>query len=353
MIKKNRIAIISVLILAVIATFLLVQNRRSTLKKEMAEFAIDDTARVTKIFLVDKKDNRVLLKKIRPGYWTLNDKYKARIEGITLLLKTMENLAVKSPVSKASYNNVVKRLATTAVKVEIYEKVYRINLFNRIKLFPHEKLTKVYYVGNPTPDNIGTFMLMQGSDVPFVVYQPGFRGFVAAQYSARTNDWRDHTIFAQKPSQIKSIKVEFPQQPEESFLVEKFGDKNLLLTDLYHNRKIESFDTIRMVNFINSYKKIRYEAQLDLLEQSYIDSVLFSTPVNIITLTDTAGNVNRVKTFRRRSSDGNYDFEGNLLPYDLDRLYASINDGKEFVLIQYFVFDPITRPLSYLTKREK
>jgi hypothetical protein len=32
----------------------------------------------------------------------------------------------------------------------------------------------------------------------------------------------------------------------------------------------------------------------------------------------------------------------------VDRLYAVNQDSDELLLIQYFVFDPITRPLSFL-----
>ena len=38
-----------------------------------------------------------------------------------------------------------------------------------------------------------------------------------------------------------------------------------------------------------------------------------------------------------------------LEPFDLDRAYALVNNGQDFVLIQYFVFDRIMRPLQYLT----
>jgi len=197
--KKNRGILVIVIILAIMAVILVLQNRKGTLKGEMGEFAIVDTASVTKIFMADMRNNQVLLTKNSPGEWMLNDSLKARKEGLDLLLKTMSNLAVKAPVPKKSYNSVIKRLATNSIKVEIYQKKYRVDLFNWIKLFPHEKLTKVYYVGNATPDNMGTFMLLDGSDVPFVVYEPGFRGFVAARYTAATNDWRDHQIFKTEP----------------------------------------------------------------------------------------------------------------------------------------------------------
>lgn len=350
--NKNRITIIIVIVLSIIAIFLVLQKSKGTLNSDLSEFAVNDTTTITRIFMADMSGNKVLLSKVSPGNWVVDDEIKASQPGVGLLLKTMMSLAVKSPVSKAGYNNVIKQLAVNSVKVEIYQQVFRIDLFNSIRLFPHEKLTKVYYVGSATPDNLGTFMLMEGSEVPFIVFQPGFRGFVSARYSARLNDWRDHTIFDNKPSEISSIKVEFPQSSNESYLIEKFGSSRLELKQLATGVRFERYDTLRVVELINAYKFINFESLIEGLNQKSVDSITATTPLNIITLTDTAGNVNVVKTFRLINGNGDFDEEGNLLPYDRDRLYALINDGKEFVLIQYFVFDPITRPLSYLLGKQ-
>jgi hypothetical protein len=109
---------------------------------------------------------------------------------------------------------------------------------------------------------------------------------------------------------------------------------------------------LRVVELINAYKFVNFESIISGLDQKSIDSITATTPLNIVTLTDTTGKVNVVKTFRLVNDNGDFDEEGNLLPYDRDRLYALINGGKEFVLIQYFVFDPITRPLSYFLRME-
>jgi hypothetical protein len=36
-----------------------------------------------------------------------------------------------------------------------------------------------------------------------------------------------------------------------------------------------------------------------------------------------------------------------LVPIDHDRFYALINDGQDFVLMQYYVFDRVLYPLSH------
>ncbi|MCF8364776.1 MAG: DUF4340 domain-containing protein [Bacteroidales bacterium] len=346
--KNNWIVSIIVLVLLIVAIVLIVQNRRSTLKVEIGTFAINDTASVSKIFMADMQDNEVLLKKEHPGKWSLNDTLNARKEGIELLLSTMSKLAVKAPVSKASYDVVIKRLATSSVKVEIYQILPRVNIFNLIRLFPHEKLSKVYYVGNATPDNMGSFMLMDGSDTPFVVYLPGFKGYVSARYSAFTSDWRDHTIFSQKPAQISSIQIEFPQTPAESFKLDKYGDHEVKISQLGTGKVFVGFDTTRVIDFINAFRNIRFEESFQQVDAKYKDSIVSQTPLHIIGLKDMTGNIRKVKTYRRANIAQQEDLDGNILPYDVNRLYAVIEENKELLIVQYFVFDPITRPLSFL-----
>lgn len=338
-------------VLALVAVILVLNNSKGTLRSEVGNFAIDDTASVTKIYMADMQGNEVLLREEQPGSWSLNDTIKARKEGVELLLTTMSRLAVKAPVSKATYNTVISRLASSSVKVEIYQIVPRINLFNLVKFFPREKLTKVYYVGTATPDNMGSFMLMEGSDTPFVVYLPGFKGYVSARFTAFTSDWRDHTIFGKKPAQISSIQVEFPQTPKESFRIDKYGDYDVKLTQLSTGKVFDGFDTTRVIDFINAYRNIRFEESFQQVTQHYKDSITSQAPINIIQLIDNNGNTQKVITFRRANIVMQEDLDGNLLPYDVNRLYALLPKNKELLLVQYFVFDPITRPLSFLLGR--
>jgi hypothetical protein len=352
--KKNRITLIIVLILILVAAGLIITNSYTTLHKEESDFSIQDTSTVAKIFLADKNNNEVILERSASGGWTVDGKYPAQQAKISSFLKTLEDLEVKSPVPLASRNNVITRMAVIAKKIEIYQIVPRINLFNKIKLFPHEKLIKTYYVGDVTQDNQGTFMLMEGSEEPFVVYIPGFRGFVSTRYSTVVADWRDYTVFRTPINEIQSVKLEFPLHPEESFEVEVHDNQNIILKKLFDNQLVNNYDTIRMLNFLTGFEDIRFESLLvHLIEKEFIDSVSASLPKTIITLTDRGGEVNRVKIFNKPGFASLYTGDGMTVePYDLDRAYALVNDEEDFVLIQYFVFDRVTRPLGFFTGKE-
>lgn len=344
--KRNRVILIITFALIVVAAFLYYGKQSGTFDSGEKDFAVVDTASITKVFLADKKNNTILLERISAGEWVFNNDKRARQSGVNLLLETMKYLVPKYPVPKSAHDNVVSQLAAQSIKVEVYQMVYRINLFDKIKLFQHEKLTKTYYVGGATPDNMGTFMLIEGADVPFVVHLLGFRGYVAPRYSTLEKDWRDHQVFKTKLYDIRTVIMEMPGEPENSYRIE--SDANYIkLFSLANNEAVESWDTLKVLNFLTSFADLRYETFIELMPKTEVDSIIQSTPKNILTLVDVNGDTTSIKTFHKSNDEMAFDMEGNLYTYDIDRLFALINEGRDFVLIQYYSFGRVLRPLSY------
>jgi len=348
--RKNRVTLVIALTLLLAAAALVITNSYTTLRKDVSDFSIEDTASVTKIFLADKNNNEVTLERSADGSWLVDGKYMAQKEKLSSFLKTLMDLEVRSPVPLVARNNVITRMAVIAKKIEIYQISPRINFFNKIRLFPHEKLTKTYYVGDVTQDNQGTFMLMEGAEEPYIVHIPGFRGFVSTRYSTIKADWRDYTVFKTPINEIQSVRVEFPVQPEQSYQFDIQDNQNITLRSLSDNQVVPDYDTLKALNFLTSFKDIRFESLLEhLLEKAFIDSVTSSIPKTIITLTDREGKVNKVKIFSKKGFAPLYSEDGAMLePVDIDRAYALVNEEEDFVLIQYYVFDQVTRTLSSL-----
>ncbi len=351
--KKNRYFIFAAIVLALIAVVLILSKSRTTFKRSLSDFAIDDTSNVTKIFMADKNNNTLKLTRIEPGKWMVDDKYPGQKSTINMLLTTMLELEVKEPVALTARNTIIKQLAVNSVKVEIYQWKFRINIFGKIKLFPHEQLTKVYYVGGATQSNRGTYMLMESSSEPFVTYLPGLRGFVSPRYMPIEKYWRDYNIFRKSLHEIASVKVEFPSNPELSYLVKNNHDKGLTFISLIDNIEIRNYDTLRVMNFLTSFSKIDFEALVNDMDRHRKDSILSSPPFHILTLIDTNGISTTIKTYHEASSPGDLDEKGRRVPYDLDRLYALVNNGQDFTLIQFLVFDKILRPKPYFLKEKK
>ncbi len=347
---KNKKLIIIAIILAPAAIWMLMQNNNSTLNESESEFAISDTSSITKIFIADKQTNSVLLERTTEG-WLLNSKYSTNPRVVDFLLETMRRIKVKSPVPKAARDNIVRRMASIGRKVEIYQKAYRINLFDKIKIFPYEKLSKVYYVGDVTPNNLGTYMLIEDAPDPYVVHIPGFRGFLTPRFSPLPDDWKSHQVFNHNLVDIVSVSMEFLEIPEESFKIDiSNSDGSYNLTQLIDNENVTRFDTLRLLNFLTSFNDLRYETRLNnLMSLLTIDSIMQSDPMFEVTLVDDNNDTTYIITYMKGtlSQEVKDEIYNKLVPDDHDRFYALINDGEDFVLMQYYTFDKILYPLSY------
>ena len=345
--KNNRIIIIIAAILVVIAGVLIWNNRYlSTLQGESSDFQVWDTASVTKVYLADRKERESLLERQEHG-WTLNDTYTAHPKQVQYLLTTLYKIRVKMPVSVASHDNIVKQLASQSTKVEVYQIVPRINLFDKIKLFYHEKRTKVFYVGDATMDSSGTFMLKEGADKAYIVYIPSFRGFITTRFTANPDDWRDHTIFHENMADIQSVEVDFNEDPEGSFRIDNIGKHQYKLTRLSDNKDLP-YDTLKVINLMSSFSDLRFEALFtNTLPQERIDSITSSPYLHYIVVTDKDGNKQDMRTFKKLVLNGVTDLSGEIGDVDRDRMYALVNDGKDFVLIQNYVFDKVLHDIRY------
>ena len=353
--KNNRITIIIAALLVVIAGLLIWNNRYlSTIRGDDADFMVWDTASITKIYFADRFDHESLLERQDDG-WMLNKTYKAHSKQIEYFLTTLYKVRVKMPVSRASHDHIVKQLAVNSTKVEVYQMVPRINLFNRIKLFNHEKRTKVFYVGDATKDSSGTFMLKEGSDKAYIVYIPGFRGFISTRFTANPDDWRDHTVFNASLADIQSVTVEFNRHPESSFRIDNTGRHQYTLTRLEDQTSLP-YDTLKVINMLSSFNDLRFESLLNnLMNPQRRDSILQSPYLHKITLTTKDGVTSQLTTFEKlvtntaiQEIEGRVDENGNPLdPIDHDRIYGLMNDGKDFVLLQYYIFDKVLHPVEY------
>jgi len=354
---KRKLLVVFILILSIVAILFIFNEQSSTFNKGEKDFAIADTASLTKIFLADMDGNTVLLERGDSGMWMLNKEYIAQKDMVQQFLKTLMYITVRGPVANAARDNVIRFIASHGVKVEIYQKRYLIDVWG-IQLFERERLTKTYYVGDNTQDNSGTYMKMEKSDIPFIVYIPGFKGFVHTRYSTRTVDWRDHTVFNLFMKDIAKVTMLYPAEPQKSFIIENPDNRNFKLQSTETNTFINQYDTIRLINYMSGFFDARYEYVVDDPTGKLRDSLLASEPFQVLTLTPRNGNPIQLVTFLKPNEYTQEELEARFFetsdyPWDRERMWAMLDDGKEILSIQYFVFGRILKPLQFFLPEYK
>ena len=352
--KKNLISIVIVAVLIIIAGVLIGNNRYlSSLRSEASDFTVYDTASITKLFLADKSGNTTLLERHDNG-WLINNSYKANQTMINTMLFTLNRMRIKMPVSIKKSDNILTRMSGTNTKVEVYQMLPRINLFNKIKLFYHETRSKVFYIGDVTMDNNGTYILKEGGDKVYIVHLNGFRGFISSRFTANPIDWRDHIVFNEPMGNIKSVKLEINDNHDNGFVINENGRYQFSMQRL-NGQPIE-FDTLRVLNLMSSFTDVRFEAFLNDVEQARRDSILKSPFQERLTLTTKDDKNISITTYRMFAKADMFlyteeelaEYDGELT--DPDHKYAFISEGNEFVLIQNFTFGKLLKPAYYYSK---
>jgi hypothetical protein len=324
---RNRLLILLALLGSSAIAYFALQPTKSTMRTELNDFAVEDTASIDRIFLADKSDNNILLEK-RDGKWIVNGLYAAREDAVINLLYTIKELKVRTPVPKSAFESVVKRLSGNSVKVEIYQ--------------GSEEASKIYYVGSSNPDHSGTYMLLENSSVPFVVHMEGLYGFLGPRYFTNVNEWRTHEIFASSMENIKSVEINYPSAPEDNFVLASTEEGAFGLVDFSSGNFDARVDSLEIFRYLNLFKKVNFEGFEETKSISFKDSILQQVPMAEIKLVNALGFPTDIKLFKKPMPEDSEDFEGNPIPFDLDRMYGLLNE-RDFVVVQYFVFDPILK----------
>lgn len=324
-----------ILLTAVVLTFFLVlkkKNEKTFTEKDTA-FAIEKVETIGKVYMADLSNNEVRLDKLSDGSWQVNGKYIAREDQIDLLMSTLRKISVRHPVSRAAHNNIVKDMATQNTRVEIYD------LDN--------KLIKSFLVGSPAADSKGNYMKLDKSDFLFVVQIPGFDGHLGSRFFLDEKEWRSRAIFKYDFNEIIEIKVDYAEDLSNSFVVKKIKRDSITVNPINGSAMKGYTDPRALAAYVNYYTDIHAEAFLN--EYPGKDTVLATKPYVTITVKDFSGNSNDVNIYRKKvgkRTKMQIDTEGNPLEFDTERSYATINGGKDFVLIQDFVFGKLLMKYS-------
>jgi hypothetical protein len=321
----KKIILLAALIISSLVLFFL-NKENNTISEELSDFAVEDTSRIQKVFFADKHGNTVTLSKKEKNIWLVNNEFIARSEAVDFLLKTIKDIEVKHPVSNSMHDRIIKNLASSAVKVEIFTEN------------PDES-HKTYFIGGEAKDLIGSFMLLENSSRAFVVYIPGFNGFLSPRYTidgttVGSDLWRDRNIFRYNPKDIKTVSVTNHDDSTQSFKMHRQKEyysftKNKITKVIPESQGDTYMDLFKSVNsegFMNDYSKK--------------DSIFKSKPFYTISITDQNGKTDSLVAYHKEPKREEYmQDNGEKLEYDVDRMYAKIN--SDLILIQFYVFDKI------------
>jgi len=333
---KSKYLIIILLLLGSFAAYKFFTQSDSTVSLGLKDFAVKDTASISKIFLANKNGKSVTLTRTSKSQWKVNGIYNVRKDLLNVLLKTICNIEVSSKVAIAARENLIKRMASGATKVEIYT--------------DNEEPYKVYYVGGATQNTMGTYMLLEKSTEPYILHLPYFFGYLTTRYTTDVRQWRDKSVVSLEFKDIKKVQIEYPTVAKQSFSITNIGDWAFELIALSSDSVINRYDSTALKIYLTKFKNIQFEGFEQKISKLMRDSIFNSTPVNIFTCKSINGEQVMMTSYLKPDTEDRVDMNGDPIIYDVDRMYARINNSEELVTIQYHVFDEIFLGLSNFLK---
>lgn len=336
--RSTILGVTVIVVLGIVAAYFYFQKSGSTFDKDESNFAIEDTAAVTKIFLADKKNREILLERQTTGKWQVNGTYEVRKDVINTLLTTLKNVTVKAPVSKNAREKVVKNIASDGLKVEIY-------------LNDEPNPHKIYYLGTADQFHSGSFMLLEGAKNPYLMHIEGAYGYLNPRYVMHEPDYRKNVIFAHSPAAIKQLFISYPEYENKAFSITQTEQGDFVVKNA-NEIQVLDIDTAFLNSYLAQYKMVNFESFEKTKDPQYLDTLTTKTPDFIIGLTDTNKITTTVKAFKK-PVDGDFtNLFGDSIDYDMDRMYGLVNN-EEVVIIQYYVFDPLTVDVKeFISKSE-
>ena len=310
--KKIIVSIIT-FVISFLFIFLLVDYKQNIKKEYEKNFSIENISSINKVFLSDRKGNNIVLEK-KNNIWIINNQFEVRKDAIETLLNTVGSMEIQRPVSNTSYNNVIRQLASTGVKVEIYH---------------NNKITS-FTVGGSTKDHLGTYMLKEDADNPYIVHIPGFNGFLSPRfgiqgYEIDPTSWRNNNIFKIFSEDINEISLLDYEDINNSFVIKS---NPLGLIDNKNNSL--KYDLNKITEYFNNFSNIEcekfkgYNVDLSNEKQLYQLTIKHNDKVEVLD----------VFSFSKKNNNSNQS-EPNV-----ERMYAVLNNG-EYMLIQKYVFNKV------------
>jgi len=331
--KKLAVGIILLIALTIMAVWATKKDTTNTMSGELSDFAVQDTAAIDHIVLKDESGEVIDLQRSDEG-WILDNQYKARPDAVQILLTTINKVSVKAPVSQVQMNTILKTIISNHCMVELYD---------------NNSLIKSFYVGGADKDHSGTYMLMKGSQRPFLMHIEGFHGFLTPRFFTNQLKWRHRGIFEYRPSQIESVLVEYNGEEEKNFRIDAEGNQRFAVSTGKDLQPALAIDSFMLSAYLANYKQVHYESYEETKSADFIDSVKQSSPIFSVTVVNNKGISKNVTAFKKPIRDG-YDPIGNEIEYDLDRLYLWIDSG-EVVVGQYAIFDKLTKGITFFKSR--
>ena len=319
--KRNRLYLTILVVLTALSLYLFLSRRSGTYPPPMHEFAVRDTGMVESVMISAARQQVNLSRK--SGTWKVNG-MPARKESILSLQVLISRLEVDAPVSTSIKDRIRTQLAEEGRKVMIG------------MADGSSKSYSLYY------DSLSdfTFMMIEGSGIPFRVRVRGYRQTNLAElFVTGSRYWRDNLIFQHSPEDISSVFLQNNANTGMSFHLARnkegaFEVASGIVPGSWTPARVD-----KVSQYLGYFYNVRFESFMDSSRDTLQHS---ENPDFVLTLELISGERSTLNLFVIYHIT-----EHGEMQADYDRLYAQFGRAKEWVVLKYIEIDPIMKEYNY------
>ncbi len=290
--------------------------------KSNLDFAVDNIEDVRKVYIIDRSGNApIALEKEEGGEWVLNGSYMPRRSAVDLIMDMVANIQVRNRPTDESMPHIIESLSTDGITIEIYG--------------DQDRLLRKYVVGGVTKDNDANFVIMDGSNEPFVCNLRHFVGNIRGRLEKPSfEDWRDLAVFDYEPDRIAEVSIEYPKQRDKSFVLRREGKASFTVApyyDLTFQPEVSATNQSLAEAWLEYFDRIPGEAFLnDFVHRERIQSMV---PFAVVTVVTRDGDTREARFYPTMEYDPVEDQFYHHQTEAFYRYWVSLDSG-DFMLVQ-------------------
>jgi hypothetical protein len=306
-----------ILVVAAVIVILVLLRIRSPFGKNNSSFASEPEKEITRIELSQAGKKLTLTK--NNDDWLINGKTVARKSGVLYILRLLQEIQIKSPVSDELFRTEVTKKNIEPVKVKVWENGKKLRSFLVYK----------------TPSNVyGNIMKVKESSKPFIVYVPSYNGEIGSGFTTNELFWESYTVFNLLPSEIHHVSFVNHSDTSASFAIS--GDRHRFFLEgdsVNHN----GWDKDLVTRYISYFAFIPFESWAFSIPEEEQKKIEQQDPVYTITVVTSTGKKIVLSLWELSDEKGK----------NSDRLIGKTNDRDELFIMRYFDIDPLIKKRNY------
>jgi hypothetical protein len=299
----------------------MLSKRNASYDKSDYEFAVADTGSIKAVTIIRGSDT-VLLERTS-GEWLVNGG-KTRKESLRGLNTLVSRIEAEAPASRSIRDRILLGLIEDPKKIAITLKDGR------------EKSYRVRY------DSLSqsTYMMLDGSDIPFRVSVRGYRQKnLADLYVNEPRYWRDNTFFSYRPGEIHGISLLNIRDPGRSFHMARNESGEFEVAPGMMPGEWTPPENEKLTQYLGYFREVRFER---FMHRDELNLLIHEDPDYILKI-DSRKKERTVLEFYPVFS---LTSPGEKEP-DLNLLCGRIKNRDEWVILKYFQVDPLLQDFEY------